>query len=336
MTPKARLVIGALFAWLAGSAPARVVHGAPESAAHTSRTPILSISVNAGYRGQAAAAGGLALVPDDWSTAFVTSESQGCGSGFSMASPGATPAVPDDRDSAVMWMISARLVNVQEDLANIDLRWQRAVHDAGLVPNEDVRVETRVQLREDTKGVLDLVRGDAAKGQCESVAVLIGLDFSSRTYVADAAISYDMWLVQRDADGHETTDRFRTVGRQGRSLDFFFRRLPYAKDGSRIADTNSAPVGMRISGLVTGSASVTGMIDLTLDAERLFEAGHGAVGTSGRKRLSMRSGETVEFEVPAPVRGGLASVGELAGPFGGMRTAIRVTPTVLWSEAARH
>jgi hypothetical protein len=297
---------------------------------------VLKIGTMAGYDGGQSAGGGIPLLPERW-TALVSVGRTSCASAFAMSAPPAEPGFrghEPDGGAGVTWRITARLVESHGDRATVDLEWQRTVLDPTLVPNTHVTNRRQVELEEGAESVLDLVTGDPSRGQCGSFAVIVALSFWSEAYTADAAIAYDMWLVQTDNDGHETVERFQGVGRQGKSLDFFFRRLAYAANGARHGGTERAPIEVRIGGTVRGSTTGGGVVDLTLDADRSVASGGGTVGTFGRKQLSVRSGETVEFEVPAKISGDLPGVGSLSTVFGRSRTAIRVTPRVLWIESS--
>ena len=60
----------------------------------------------------------------------------------------------------------------------------------------------------------------------------------------------------------------------------------------------SGPVTVGQSGVVTGRARRDGTIDLTFDAEQWIRDARNVRSGGGRKRLLVRPGETIEFELP--------------------------------------
>lgn len=297
---------------------------------------LLSLESSAGFVASDAAGGEMMLDTAGWRTGLIRLGSSGCGNGalFGAGESEAAPAAIDQfPDAAAVWTISARLVSSEEDRATVDLRWRRDIRQPGLLPGDSIEAAQRVELRVGRRGVLDLVRGDPRRGACDSFAILIGLKMRPWLAMRDAAISYDLWLVQRQVDGQETVDRFTTRGRQGGDARFFFRTLDYTAAGLHLDDPAAADLRQYISGSITGTLFDTDRIDLTIDVSQNVAHADGTIGSGGRKRLTIRNGETVQFDLPASVEGHLSKLGDLGQIFKGQRTAIRLTPRVLWSRA---
>ena len=87
--------------------------------------------------------------------------------------------------------------------------------------------------------------------------------------LSDAAIAYDLWLVQQDADGELVTDRYKVTAKQGQQVDYFFKPLPNTAEGRR-SDNGTTAILMNVSGAIRGRVRTDGNIDLTVDGSRSF------------------------------------------------------------------
>ena len=240
---------------------------------------------------------------------------------------------PTDLDRApAAWLVEARLVEMRQGEATLDLKWTRRVNRADLTPGGSFTSEQRVDLREGDSRILDLIRtAHRSSTGCDSFGLTYGWGLEGPRTLSDAAIAYDLWLVQQDADGELVTDRYRVTAKQGQKVDYFFRPLPYTADGRRAADGTTA-ILMNISGEIRGRLRTDGNIDLTVDGSRGFTdaASTAAVGSHGRTMLTVRPGETVEVLTDLPVAGRLLTFADLNQVFGKHRTAVRLTAKRLW------
>jgi hypothetical protein len=165
---------------------------------------------------------------------------------------------------------------------------------------------------------------------CESFALTYELQFAGPRALSGAAIAYDLWLVQQDADGELVTDRYQVTARQGQQVDYFFRPVPYTADGRR-RDGGATAILMNVSGAIRGRVRTDGNIDLTVDGSRWFTdpAATAGVGNKGRTMETVRPGETIEVNTNLPI-GTLANLGDLNQLFAKHRTAVRITARRLW------
>jgi hypothetical protein len=295
--------------------------------------PVMTIGMQVGFSGTPSPVGELWLAPDSsWSARLVSSGSEPCASRalIAVGDVGAS----SESDAAVVWTLHPRLVSVKDDTATVALRWSRDVQRAGLSPSDPIAIEREYTLTDGRNGVLDLVTASPDSAGCPSVAVTIGLRFSPMQQ-RDAAIAYDIWLVQDDGDGRVKTDRFQSVSRDGQVMDYFFKPLEYDATGSPVVTAASSGLRLNTAGRLRGTV-VDGGIDVLVDGTVSYAEEASATSTHGRKRLLVRDGETVEFEMPAaPVRD-LPHAGSLAGLFRRSRTSIRVTPRILWQTSPAH
>jgi hypothetical protein len=187
--------------------------------------------------------------------------------------------------------------------------------DRTLVEDDDFAREYEARLIEGERAVIDLIRPRAGTNpECDGVVVKMWLEFRDAPQLANRVLDYDIWLVQREADGREVFDRMAGRGLQGRGVDYLFKHLRYDANGS---PDPAGPIDVEVSGAVKGRVRSDGRIDLSLRAARMtVERGLGN-GESGNKQATVNDGETLEIEMP-PTRGRGAG-------FERQRTAIRVT-----------
>lgn len=234
-------------------------------------------------------------------------------------------------DAAAAWHVEARLVEIGQGEATVDLRWTRRVNRSDIVPRDSYTSEKRLVLRHGDSRILDLVRTTRQPTpECDSFGFTYELQFEGPRDLSNAAIAYDLWLVHQDADGELVTDRYQVTARQGEQVGYFFRPIRYSADGRRAADAPA--VVMNVRGAIRGRMRTDGNIDLTVDGSRGFmNAGSTAwVGGQGRTLLTVKPGETVEVVNELPVGGTLSGFGDLRQAFGKNRTAVRITARRLW------
>lgn len=292
--------------------------------------PVMTIGIQVGFSGSPSPVGELLLATDSsWSARLVSSASEPCASRATIAvsDVGSAP----ESDAAVVWTLHPRLVSVKDDTAKVAIRWSRDVHQVGLSPSDSVEVERDYTLTDGRSGVLDLVTASPGSAACPSIAVTVGLRLSAMQ-TRDAAIAYDIWLVQDDG-GRIRTDRFQSVGRNGEPIDYFFKPLAYDAGGSPTATSDSKALRLNAAGRLRGTVVDDG-IDVLVDGSVSYGEEGSVTSTQGRKRLLVHDGETVEFEMPTAPARNLPHAGSLASLFRRSRTAIRVTPRVLWRSPA--
>jgi len=223
------------------------------------------------------------------------------------------------------WWLEARLVSVEADAATFDVKMNRTVTDSDVSPNEPLQIEQRIRLRDGGNGILDVVRSTSSDSQCGSFAVGLGLGFARPSGAPEAGLQYDVWLIDRSGDGVERAVRSVSSAREGENAGFVFRPLPFKSDGTPVED-GRGDWRMTLSGNIRGRVLDADTIDLAVDTQRGFGPGDrsGGVTSAGRKRLLVRAGETVEFEMPP------ADYDRLPPAVRAHRIAIRVTTNRLW------
>lgn len=234
--------------------------------------------------------------------------------------------------AAAAWLVEARLLDVGHGEATLDLKWTRRVNRADLTPAGSFTSAERITLREGDSRILDLIRTThRSSAGCGSFGLTYGVQFEGPRTLSDAAIGYDLWLVQKDADGELVTDRYRVTAKQGQQVDYFFKPLSYTADGRR-SDDAAAAILMNVSGAIRGRVRTDGNIDLTVEGSRGFTdaAATASTASHGRTMLTVRPGETIEVLTDLPVPGRLSRFGDLNRVFGNHRTAVRVTAKRLW------
>lgn len=199
-----------------------------------------------------------------------------------------------DATASASWRIAASLVKIEGEEATVDVRWSRRVPRPGVLREGSVEREERLTLREGARGILDLVRAARPSASvCESFGIAIELRFESSIDEWRAGLGFDLWLIDRGAPSTPPA-RVRTQGRQGADVTYAFPPLEL--------QTTAGPVTLSSSGVVTGRARRDGTIDLTFDAEQAVHDDRGSRSGGGRKRLVVKPGETIEFELPEAQR----------------------------------
>jgi hypothetical protein len=234
--------------------------------------------------------------------------------------------VPFGEKALVVWRVTGRLQSFDGATAMIEVRWRRDVAGAGVEPGSDFEETFVWRAEEGSTRVLDFVRqapgGDAL---CATKTLDMRYIVSGPDDLAEAAIAYDIWLLQPMPSGGREVQRVSTSAAQGSTAAFAFPTLKL--DEPKPGDV---ALSMRLEGRVTGRVRPDGRIDLAVDAGRIvgrWGRGLGS-GSSGRTRLIVASGETVELE-PPPLFG-KDGHGPYDAVFRNARTAIRVRAKRLW------
>jgi hypothetical protein len=245
----------------------------------------------------------------------ITSDARGACSSRLQAP--ADPAEIDTR-GAVYWQVGASLVSQDGDQATIDVRWQRRVLRPNAVAETDLTGTRRLVLRDRARGILDFVHAaPGATAVCDTFAIALELRFRpSGRNVADAGFGYDVWLVDRSAVNAAAPVRTRIEAPQGTEAQY---ALPPVTLAGR-----EGPVRVGVVGAILGEARPDGTVDLSVDTWQSINGEQRSSSDGGRKRLVAGLGETIEFELPAPLRA------KLPADLRQHDFALRVTTERLW------
>jgi hypothetical protein len=231
------------------------------------------------------------------------------------------------------WRVEAQLVERKPAGAVVDLRWKRAVNQPDIF-GEPTEVAQRVFLFDGEPVTLDFLRVDPQRfeDRCDSIAVTVELTLRPPQQVAYATLEYDMWLLQSDGGRAPRQYRLRTSAVNGERVRFTYPGAFYAADGAPAAREEERRFEMIVNGSIRGWLREDGSIDATVSSARFYWGVPRSIGTGGggSKDLTLRSGETVEFELPGQLTGDLPGIANLDGIFAYHRTAIRITARRLW------
>jgi hypothetical protein len=229
----------------------------------------------------------------------------------------------------VVWRIEARLQSFEGATAMIEVRWRREVQGAGVEPARDFDQTFVWRAEEGASRVIDLVREMPAKTPlCDTKTLDMRYVVSGPEDLGQAAIGYDVWLLHPSPTGDRGVRHLHTSGEQGSTVSFAFPTVWLPERPVKPGDTRMS-VSMRVEGWVIGRVRPDGRIDLAVDAGRMVgRSGTGlGLGSFGRTRLIVSSGETIELQ-PPPLYG--TNDADYERVLGGGRTAIRVRAKRLW------
>jgi hypothetical protein len=292
-------------------------------------TPTVSINVTGSYGGGSISA--IALATKDWYEALMfagdTSDRNICMGGTTGPRVG-TAMVPPGQHPVLMWRVAVRLESFDGATAVIAVRWRRQVDGDDIQPAGPFEGQFTWRVSEGSSRTLDFVRQvPAAVPDCETMGIQLTYRAPGPEELRDAALGYDVWLVQRLPSGERRTRRLQTSAQQGTPVSFSLPTigldLPPRPDGS------TAILDLRATGHLTGRVRRDGRIDLAVDAGRMVgvRGSHLTSGNSGRTQLTVAENETVEFQ-PPPL------YGDNDGPYAELLhaapTAIRVRAKRLW------
>jgi hypothetical protein len=258
-----------------------------------------------------------------------------CTAGTMSPQPGPTaPALPPWAGRPlVTWRLAFRLQAFDGQTATIEVRWRRDVEEgASLQPAVGYDGTFTWRASEGDSRVLDLVRQvPAARPGCDSQAITLEYKAIGPDELREAAIAYDLWLVQRLPSGDTHTRRLQATGRQDDAVLFGFPAVAIDAPGG-VGTPVGATLDVTVQGQIRGRVRRDGRLDIAVDAGRLVMArGLGpGLGASGRTHLTVVPGETVELEPPPMSVTGSSSGAHYAAALQDARTAIRVRARRLW------
>ena len=291
--------VGVALLFVALGSPFRTTAQPASQASSPRIVPKLGIYTMPGFKQRAPGlgAGGVISLDTLESTApfnSVTLQSdRGAKCSHSLQMPAGDLAAFDETASAA-WRVEATPVKIDADEATVDIRWSRRVPRSGLLLEGSIEREERLTLRDGAIGILDVVRSAGqVPGVCETFAIAIELRFASSADEESAGLGFDLWLIDRGVPSTPPM-RVRTQARQGADATYVFPPL-------RLTGA-TGPVTLGAYGVVTGRARRDGSIDLTFDTTQSVGDDRGSRRGSGRKRLVVRPGETIEFELPDPLK----------------------------------
>ena len=292
-------------------------------------TPSVSVYVTGSYGGGSTSA--IALGTKDWYEALMfvgdTGDRNICMGGTTGPRVG-TAVLPSGQRPMLIWRVAIRLESFDGATAVIGVRWSREVLGDDIQPAGPFEGQFTWRVSEGSSRMLDFVRQTpAAVPECDTMGVQLTYRAPGPEELRDAALGYDVWLVQRLPSGERRTRRLQTSAQQGTAVSFALPTIgldmPPRPDGS------AAILDLRVTGRLTGRVRRDGRIDLAVDAGRMVgvRGSNLMSGNSGRTQLTVAENETVEFQ-PPPIQGD--NDGPFADVLRAAPTAIRVRARRLW------
>lgn len=256
-------------------------------------------------------------LPSHWYTwEFYAKDLERCGTGLN--APVSDGASAGQVDAVAQWFVRFRLVERTPEGAAVETELRRVLSggpDAGTLERRRT-----LRLAAGEPATIDAWFADGLGGSCSFFVLEGQAKFVDSPAVADARLSYDVWLLHTGTGG-QRSQHLVTSSRQGEKVDYSFAPLRFAADG--MTDANG-PVRLSVSGSLTGRARVDGGVDVTVEMLHGFGDGKSGSSSSGRKFLQVSSGETVEIAVPSLA--GSEGITHLQPAFAAHQTVLRITP----------
>ena len=274
----------------------------------------------------------IALGDDRWYEAVFfagdTGDGNICMSGGTGPQPG-TAMVPPDARPMVTWRVAVRRQAFDGAAATIEVRWSRRVFGDRLQPGSDLDGTFTWRAAEGDTRVLDFVRQvPAAVAGCETNGITLSYRKVGPEELREAALGYDIWLVQDLPSGERRTRFVQSAANQGDTVQFAFPTVGVEAPAMK-NPRGPAIVDLTVQGRIQGHVRRDGRLDLAVSAGRVVGwRGQGLFnGNAGTTRLTVAPEETVELE-PPPVQGD--NDGIYAEALKNARTSIRVRARRLW------
>jgi hypothetical protein len=212
----------------------------------------------------------------------------------SLCAPGA--GLEPAADAAVVWRADATLVSFDAANVTLDMRWSRTVREAGLSDAPAIERSFRIRAQDGQVRTIDLVRAlPGIDDNCDGAVVSVAMGFWDSAPLAQALLDYDIWLVDRDREGHETVDHVSSRGLQGRSLDYAFQPFRYGQEG---LVASAGTLTFELQGTVRGRVRPDGKIDLVLGVSRTIRKDQDGAGDGGATQATVEPGDAIEFQLP--------------------------------------
>ena len=266
----------------------------PAAPAMLKRTPFVFVFGMPGFNARAfpnAAGAQILLDAAAGPFAAVTLQSDVGGACHNRLQAPASGVGPYDEGASAAWRFEATPVSDDGEQVTFDVKLERRVPTAGRLLEGDFSETRRLTMRDGGRGILDFVRAvPGAAGVCETFAIVVEVGFRSMDGDFDqAGLGYDLWLIDRGARS-ALPGRTRVEAGQGQELTYGFAPV--------VLKAASGEVRLFVSGAVKGMARRDGLIDLVIDTTHTLIGPSGSRSSMGRKRLAVRPGETIEFELP--------------------------------------
>jgi hypothetical protein len=274
----------------------------------------------------------ISLADDRWYEALLyagdTADGTICMGGGTGPQPWTAAPVSGSRPM-VTWRVAVRRVAFDGGIGTIEVRWSRRVLGAGLQPGGDLDETFTWRAGEGDRRVLDLVRQvPAAMPGCETNGVTLSYRNVGPDELREAALGYDIWLVQQLPSGERRTRFVQSAANQGDTVRFAFPTVGVDAPGKH-NPRGPAVLDLTVQGWIQGHVRRDGRLDLAVSAGRVVGwRGQGLFnGNAGTTRLTVAPEETVELE-PPPLQGDTDGI--YADALKDARTAIRVRARRLW------
>jgi hypothetical protein len=233
-----------------------------------------------------------------------------CATSIGSLTPGDDPVKRQNIENtyAHVWWVRIRPLPSDFGDVTVEVEWER-VESSGRGESEVVAGDrTKVKMKEGERHLFDFIQYvDEPTPACRrNTTVGFTASIAEDPALADAVLTYDLWVRHAQPRGDEVVRRFRGTGRQGEAVQFSFAPLRFPVSGVTLVDGSKVDVVLEILGSLRGRVRSDGAIDLNLSATRWVNlvpsgaASRGGTAGRGRKVVTVVAGETVALGLPVP------------------------------------
>jgi hypothetical protein len=193
------------------------------------------------------------------------------------------------------WTVDVRLVSATTDNIAMDITLVHQLRDANGAMHETSRDVRSVKLAENEPHLLAFVDGRPGDTSCNNANSFFQISASITPDAhAQQLLNYNLWLVQKDAQGAQTSQRSQLTTHSGEQASIHFDQVAWQ------ADRSACDLRLNVSATIRGRERDDGRFDvgLMLNVKPTANTGGGYGGGSGRKLLTAAADEPLEFTLP--------------------------------------
>jgi hypothetical protein len=238
------------------------------------------------------------LAPGETATLVAFAGDSACSLGI-----GAGKISPEDIEKSTWgtpvrhwWTVGVRLTSASTDNIAMEITLVHQLRDANGTLHEASRDVRTVKLAENEPHLLGFIDGRPSDTSCDKANSFfqISAAIKSDPRAQQQLLNYNLWLVQKDAQGAQTSQRSQLTAHSGEQASISFDSVAWQSDRS------TCDLRLNVSATIRGRERDDGRFDvaLMLNVKPVANTGTAYGGGSGRKVLTAAADEPLEFTLP--------------------------------------